>query len=351
MYFYYFKPIMMATVVHLVHDYHFTDELPPVLEEPRIPYNALSKRTRSRFANLMLDTAFKVVFGLPACEQTLIELLEALLPSKKIQSIQYLDKEIPGFFMEERKTVFDLFCKGDNEEKFIIEMQLNAQKHFQDRVLFYSTFPLREQLITPLEEQRLRNSGKRRKIKDYHLIPVYVISIINFKLEHGQDSSLRDGILSSYSLRNDLGGELMTDALHFLFLELPRLAYNKDEAFRCKTLLEKIAFVFRHSSFLEERPVEFSEDLFKRIFQAAEVANMTSEQFHQYQKDMTTAIDLIAQRDYAHEEGFNEGIIEGMKEGNKKGREEGMSLERDRIIRRLRDRGMTPEQIHEIVGG
>lgn len=66
---------------------------------------------------------------------------------------------------------------------------------------------------------------------------------------------------------------------------------------------------------------------------------------------MITAIDLIAQRDYAHEEGFNEGIIEGMKEGKKKGREEGMSFERDRIIRRLRDRGMTPEQIHEIVGG
>ena len=63
---------------------------------------------------------------------------------------------------------------------------------------------------------------------------------------------------------------------------------------------------------------------------------------------MITAIDLIAQRDYAHEEGFNEGIIVGMKESEKK-REEGICLERDRIIRRLRDRGMTPEQIHEIV--
>lgn len=192
---YYFKPILMATVVHLVHGYHLTDELPHVLEEPRIPYKALSKRTRSRFANLMLDTAFKVVFGLPACEQTLID------------------------------------------------------------------------------------------------------------------------------------------------------------------LLEKIAFVFRHSSFLEERPVEFSEDLFKRIFQAAEVANMTSKQYQQYQKDMTTAIDLIAQRDYAHEEGFNEGkregIIEGMKESEKKreeGKKEGISFERDRIIGRLRDRGMTPEEIHELVG-
>ena len=323
----------MAKVIHLVHSYQSSDEAPLMLQEPRIPYKALSKGTRSRFANLMLDTAFKVVFGLPACEQTLVELLEALIPGKKIHSVQYLDKETPGFFMEERKTVFDLFCKGDDDEKFIIEMQLNPQKHFQDRVLFYSTFPLREQLITPLEEQRLRNSGKRRKIQDYHLIPVYVISILNFKLEHEQESSLRDGILSSYSLRNDQDGELMTDALHFLFLELPRLTYEKDEAFRCQTLLEKIAFVFRHSSYLAERPVEFSEDLFKRIFHAAELANMTSKQFQKYQKDMTTAIDLIAQRDYAHEEGFNEGKIE----------------ERERIIRRLLQKGMSPEEIQAII--
>ena len=67
---------------------------------------------------------------------------------------------------------------------------------------------------------------------------------------------------------------------------------------------------------------------------------------------MITAIDLIAQRDYAHDEGFNEGIIVGMKESEKKrkeGKEEGISLERDRIIRRLRDKGMTPEEIDELV--
>ena len=319
----------MATVVHLVYGYHLSEKAPSVLEEPRIPYNALSKGTRSRFANLMLDSAFKVVFGLPACEQTLIELLEVLIPGKKIHSVRYMDKEIPGFFLEERKTVFDLFCEGDNKEKFIIEMQLNPQKSFQDRVLFYSTFPIREQLITPLEEQHLRRTGERRKNRDYHLIPVYVISILNFKLEHTQDTSLRDGILSSYSIRNDQDGEPMTDALHFLFLELPRLEYGKDEAYRCKSLLEKIAFVFRHSSFLEERPAELSEDLFKQIFHAAEVANMTSKQYKKYQKDMTTAIDLIAQHDYAYEEGQKE--------------------ERERILRRLLQKGVSLQEAQDIL--
>jgi SOS response regulatory protein OraA/RecX len=60
---------------------------------------------------------------------------------------------------------------------------------------------------------------------------------------------------------------------------------------------------------------------------------MTSKQFQKYQKDMTTAIDLIAQRSFAHEEGFNEGKKE----------------ERERILRRLLQSGMSPEQIQEIL--
>lgn len=320
----------MATVIHWTHPYHADDEAPSVLEDPRIPYKGLSKGTRNRFANLMLDSAFKIVFGLPACEQTLIGLLEALLPDKKIHSIRYLDKEIPGFFLEDQKTIFDLFCEGYDGEQYIIEMQLNPEKHFRDRVLFYSTFPIREQLITPMEEQYHRNTGERKKIISYHLVPVYVISILNFKLPHENEASLRDGILSSYSIRSDQDGERMTDALHFLFLELPRLPYKKDEASRCKTMLEKIAFVFRHSSFLEERPAELSEDLFERIFHAAEIANMTPEQFLQYQSKMLASFDLLAQKDYAYELGQKEKAAA--------------------IYRKMQEIGMDPGQIFDILG-
>lgn len=364
----------MATVIHWTHPHHTPDGAPSqVLEDPHIPYGNLSKDARKRFANLMMDSAFKIVFGLPASEKTLIGLLETLIPGKKIRSIKYLDKEIPGFFLEDQKTVFDLYCESEDRERFIIEMQLNPQKNFRERVLFYSTFPLREQLLKPVEEQYLRNSGASRKIQSYHLVPVYVISILNFKLKHQKEASLRDGLLSSYSIRSDQDGELMTDALHFLFLELPRLKYKKDEAFRCKTMLEKIAFVFRHSSFLEDRPVELSGELFERIFHAAEVANMTAEEFLAYQSEMLASFDQMAQREYAREEAFKDGreegwevgLDEGRKEGRKEGREEGRKegreegrkegLEegrkeaREEIIRKLVQQGIPVEKIQDIL--
>ncbi|MCB1191133.1 MAG: PD-(D/E)XK nuclease family transposase, partial [Leptospiraceae bacterium] len=46
---------------------------------------------------------------------------------------------------EHRKAVHDIFCTNQKGEKFIIEMQKAYQKFFKDRMIFYSTFPIREQ--------------------------------------------------------------------------------------------------------------------------------------------------------------------------------------------------------------
>ena len=60
----------------------------------------------------MLDTVFKLVFGSAANKSLLVELLEALIPGKKIADVTFHDKEIPGFFVGDKKTVFDLPAAG-----------------------------------------------------------------------------------------------------------------------------------------------------------------------------------------------------------------------------------------------
>ena len=102
------------------------------------------------FANLMMDTAFKISFGKESGGQNMIYLLEKLLPGKHITEIEYTDKEHPGLFLSEKKSIFDLECKA-GDESFVVEMQVQKKSSFQDRVLYYSTFLLREQLMTPLE--------------------------------------------------------------------------------------------------------------------------------------------------------------------------------------------------------
>ena len=292
-----------------------------VLEDPLI--KNIPSETQSRYANIMLDTAFKIVFGSAANKALLIQLLECLIPGKKIASLKYEDKEIPGFFVTEKKTIFDLYCKTDKGERFVVEMQLHEQSHYCDRALFYSTYPIREQLITAKEEDKLRKSKKRKKIDSYELKPVYMVSILDHSLRHVSSEAIRDGLVSSYSIRADKGKELMTDSLHFIYLELGRLPYQKDEAWKCETLVEKLAFAFKYMSLLHERPAEFGEAFFRRLFQAAELAEMTPDQRRQYDIDMFTEIDRRAQLAFASEKGLAEGREKGLAEGRERGLAEG----------------------------
>ena len=56
-----------------------------------------------------------------------------------------MNPEHVGDVYTDRKAIFDVYCEGENGEKFIVEMQNAYQAYFKDRSLFYSTFPIREQ--------------------------------------------------------------------------------------------------------------------------------------------------------------------------------------------------------------
>jgi hypothetical protein len=45
----------------------------------------------------------------------------------------------------DRKAILDLYCIGENGERFIVEMQKAKQNFFKDRALYYSSFPIQEQ--------------------------------------------------------------------------------------------------------------------------------------------------------------------------------------------------------------
>ncbi len=305
--------------------YRMPEELNRILEDARI--KDISREAQSRYANIMYDTAFKLIFGTRANRKLLIELLECLIPEKKISDVTFHDKEIPGYFIGDKKTVFDLFCTSTEGDTFVVEMQLVEQNYFTDRMLFYSTYPIREQIVSPLEEERIRKRKAKVHQRDtYRLDPVYMVGILDFRLPHEQKDCLREGLVSTYSIRSDHGegGEQMTDALHFVFLELDRLTIDKDHPEQCRSLLEKIAFAFRHISFLNERPVEFGEEFFRHLFHAAELANMTSIQRRHYDRDMQALLDYRAQMKCATEKGLKQGIEEGLKQGIEKGLKQGI---------------------------
>ena len=73
-----------------------------ILGDPRI---ARISQAEGRYADIKIDVAFKIVFGAPAHVDILIQMLECLIPGKKISSIEFMDKEIPGFAIEKRLSL------------------------------------------------------------------------------------------------------------------------------------------------------------------------------------------------------------------------------------------------------
>lgn len=167
-----------------------------------------------KFVNLLNDKNFKMIFTKEQNKRVLIDMLNCFIPDIHIDDLSFLPQQQNPEQKELVSSAFDVNCTTDNGKHIIVEVQYNERKDFLDRVLYYSTWPIAEQV----------KAGQN----SYALHDVYIVSFLNFALVH--DSSWEGkAAMSSYCLREDSNGEKMTDALHFIFIELGRFTKELDE--------------------------------------------------------------------------------------------------------------------------
>ena len=213
---------------------------------------------------------------------------------------------------------------------FIVEMQCLPQESYADRMVCYASFPIRMQLERKLREI---HNGRRRPM-DYSLMPIYILSFINFRIGHEDDGILQEGLVSGYKICSPRTGEVMTDALYFGFVELGRLEVPFGRPEQCKTVAEQLAYSIKYMNRLSECPKEFEDRLFPLLFQASAYANMNVKQQQEVTHIMRTELDRIAENEYAR------------KQGEKKGREEAEKA----IARKMKEKGLDRETIFDITG-
>ena len=102
-------------------------------------------RTGQQFAELLCDFMFKRLFGSEANKDVLIGFLNMLLKDVEIVDVDFIPTEHLGQTEEDRKVVFDISCICKDGRSFIIEMQKGYQKHFRERAVYYTTYPINEQ--------------------------------------------------------------------------------------------------------------------------------------------------------------------------------------------------------------
>ena len=285
-----------------------------------------------RYVNFYTDFAFKKLFGTEVNKDLLISFLNALLHGREeISEITYLNTEHLGTQEYDRRAVFDVYCKNEKGEYFLVEMQKGEQQFFKDRSIYYSTFAIREQ--APRGEW------------NYGLKGIYTIGILNFCFENTDPSYYHEVKLLDTKTK-----EVFYDKLTFIYLEMPK--FTKTEA-ELETLFDKWLYAIRNLASLMERPRTLQEKVFQHLFDAAEIAKFDKKERYEYEESLKAYRDLFSVIETAELRGEKRGEEKGRAEGLKEGLAQGLrEVERNKIstARKMKQLGIALADIVIVSG-
>ncbi len=269
---------------------------------------------KEKYVSLFTDYGFKRLFGEEMNKALLLDFLNELLRAEEgeIKEIQYLKNEQVGRIEVDRRAVFDLYCTNEKGEKFIVELQKTKQKFFKDRALYYATFPIQEQ-------------AKKGKAWDFKLEKVYTIAILDFVFDDDKDTP--DKYRYDIKLTDIETNKVFTDKLTFIYLEMPKFNKRLEEL---ETKFDKWLYIIKNLSELDDAPKELHEKIFMQLFEVAEIAKFSREEYMAYEESLKYYRDLNNSFNTAREEGYlagkAEGIEQGIEEGIEQGIEQGIEL-------------------------
>ena len=247
-----------------------------------------------KYADLLNDEVFKLVFGRESTKDVMIEFLNQVILDRKILDLEFIDKEMHPIERDAKGTVYDMCCKTDDGSRIIVEVQRRKQPFYPERALYYSTFQIQRQVEAGAEY--------------YDFLPVYVVSILDFKMDDDPDAN---AVRTTYRLYEEVSHKLLTDRVTFIFIELPKFTKTVEEL--DGNILEGMYFCFKNMTELERRPEVLDHQIFTKIFDVTELYNMDQDTRDKVLENMTTERDLRNQMTYAREEGREEGIALAIK--------------------------------------
>ncbi|MBQ9254447.1 MAG: Rpn family recombination-promoting nuclease/putative transposase [Bacteroidales bacterium] len=276
------------------------------------------------------DFGFKYIFGDEMNKQYLLSFLNALFEgTHNIEDITYKNTEKQSSSYPSRKAIFDVYCVTDTGERFIVEMQNFFQPFFKDRMIYYSTFPIREQ-------------AKKGTDWNYKLNHVYTIGILNFVFNHEDEQ-----VKHTAQLRDATTYEVFYDKLTFITIELPKFKKTENELV---TMYDKWLFVLNNMSKLLSKPAALQERIFTTLFRHAEIERLKEDNLLAFEADISAFRDINNITEDAELKGRLEGILEGKIKGRAEGRAEGEKRKSLEIAKNLKAMNLDISAIMQATG-
>ena len=314
------------------------------------------------FVNLRSDVGFKAVFADRNNKDILIGVLNQILPPEaRIEDIkEYSDREQQQDVIYGKKTVLDLVCVDKDDRTFIVEMQASEEDSFFERCVYYASG------LYHLELSEGDLYGK--------LHPVYVVSFLNYRLRHDDESLWdTDHLISYWQFAEKRTGMVADQTISVIFVEMTLFTKTLEE---CVTESDRLFYIFRNSGGFQKIPewIEEAGGISRRLAEACEVAAFDKEKKLKYEIDKMNERDILAQRVFAERKGFEkgyadgeakgiadgmaqgmaqgmaEGMAQGMAQGKAEGKAEGITEGKTEVAKAMLEIGMPIGQILQLTG-
>ena len=287
------------------------------------------EETKGKYLNPKADLTFKKVFG--EHEDLVMSLLNALLPldkGKQIEHVEYMTPEMVPENPGKKNSVVDVRCRETGGRHFIVEMQMNWNNEFQQRVILNASKAVVKQLGTS---------------EDYSLLqPVYALNLINdVGFDAGPDEFYHD-----YAIVNVEHSDRIIEGLRFVFVELPK--------FKPQTIKERkmavlwLRFLTEIDRDTVEVPIELLENPeTSKALKILEKSAYNDAELYAYNYYW----DAVYNERGAIRHGYKQGMAQGMAQGeHNKALESARSMKTDNMPTELiaKYTGLTVEEINSL---
>lgn len=183
------------------------------------------------------DRVFKLILTSGDAKPVLIDLISSII-KRPVIGVEVRNSEVPPEDTHEKAERLDVNCRIDDGSQVDLEMQASRieeesdgkHQNLKGKSIYY---------LCDLHSAQ-PSKGVRRYDK---LARTYQVTFCSYTVFHD-----REEYVNSFSMRHDEDNELLSDAIHVVYVELSKLQETMKKSVDDMTDLEKWAVFFRYAS-------------------------------------------------------------------------------------------------------
>jgi len=277
------------------------------------------------------DRIFKLILAPDEAEPVRIDLISAIL-KRPVVSAKVRNSEIPPEDTQEKAERLDVNCRIDDGTQVDLEMQASriqedfggGHQNLKGKSIYYLC--------------DLHSSQPSKGIRRYDkLARTYQVTFCSYNVFPG-----RTQFVNSFSMRHDEDNELLSEAIHIVYVELNKLQEIIKKPTKDMTDLEKWSIFFHFADELAQR------EKVNQVIESKEALQMAGEQLMSISKDERERAILRSRKMYQTD--YQSDMATSWDNGVKEGEQRGKHMKALEIARSALRKKMSIDDIVDITG-